>query len=170
LVSGELDPVPGRGHPFPSPTSWGYTQHAPFTAVYDHNKRSVYLMTQRIKRHPFLTLFDGPDPNASTPERRTTTVPTQALFFLNDPFVHAKSEKFATRLQRAGANPAQWVESAYRLALGRPPSDAERSEASEFLATYRAEFGPGTPEQTERAALAAYARVLFGSNEFLNID
>ena len=59
LVSGELDSSPGRGHPFPSPTGWGYTQHGPYSAIYDHNQRSVYLMTQRIKRHPFLALFDG---------------------------------------------------------------------------------------------------------------
>src|SRR5205085_8936754 len=93
LVSGELDPTPGRGHPFRSPTTWGYTQHAPFNGIYDHSQRSVYLMTQRISRHPFLALFDGADPNASTAERRTTTVPTQALYFLNDPFIHAKAEK-----------------------------------------------------------------------------
>ncbi len=97
-VSGELDRTPGREHPFPSPLSWGYSQHAPFNAVYDHNKRSVYLMTQRLKRHPFLGLFDGADPNTSTALRMTTTVPTQALFFLNDPFVHEKSEEWASRL------------------------------------------------------------------------
>ena len=52
-------------------------------------------MTQRIKRHPFLALFDGADPNATTAVRLATTVPTQALYFLNDPFVHAKAEKYA---------------------------------------------------------------------------
>ncbi|HQZ64855.1 MAG TPA: PSD1 and planctomycete cytochrome C domain-containing protein, partial [Planctomycetaceae bacterium] len=87
MVTRELDPEPGQGHPFPSPISWGFSQHGPFNAVYDHNKRSVYLMTQRLKRHPFLALFDGPDTNASTPDRLGTTVPTQALYFLNDPFV-----------------------------------------------------------------------------------
>src|SRR5207342_1510539 len=84
-VSGELDSTPAREHPFPSPISWGYTQHNPFIAVYDDNKRSVYLMTQRLKRHPFLALFDGADTNASTPSRGATTVPTQALFLMNDP-------------------------------------------------------------------------------------
>ncbi|HQR41495.1 MAG TPA: DUF1553 domain-containing protein, partial [Gemmatales bacterium] len=87
-ISGELDVVPGQGHPFPSPTSWGFTQHAPFIAIYNHNKRSIYLMTQRLKRHPFLALFDGADPNASTADRLVTTVPTQSLYFLNDPFLH----------------------------------------------------------------------------------
>ena len=170
FVSGELDTAPGQGHPFPAPTSWGYTQHSPFSAVYDHNKRSVYLMTQRIKRHPFLTLFDGADPNASTAERRLTIVPTQALYFLNDPFVHVKAEKFAARLQRAAAGDEGRVELAYRLAFGRSSTAAERAGAAEFLATYRAEPGGASSERTESAAWAAYARVLFGSNEFLCID
>ena len=170
LVSGELDSTPGRGHPFPAPTGWGYSQHGPFSAVYDHNQRSVYLMTQRIKRHPFLTLFDGADPNASTAERRTTTVPTQALFFLNDPFVHTKSEKFAERVARLSTDEARRIGAAYRLALGRSPTEAERAEAMEFLAAYRSELAPMKKEKIETAALAAFARVLIGSNEFLTVD
>lgn len=187
-VSGTLDPSPGEGHPFPAPTGWGYTQHGPFSAVYDHRRRSVYLMTQRIKRHPFLALFDGADPNAGTPERRTTTVPTQALFFLNDPFVHANAEKFAQRVFAGGENEAQRIEVAYRLALGRKPDAIERAEAVEFLAAYRAEIAtlpapvPSADtkanakanEEAEavstKASYAALARVLFGSNEFLAVD
>ena len=154
-----------------SPISWGYTQHGPFNAVYDHNQRSVYLMAQRIKRHPFLALFDGADPNASTADRRTTTVPTQALFFLNDSFVHTKSEKFAARVQRAGGGEAQRVETAYRLALGRSPTELERGEAVEFLAAYRSELATVVAqEKIETAAFAALGRVLMGSNEFLSVD
>ena len=58
-VSGELDSTAGKEHPFPSPVSWGFSQHAPYIAVYDHDKRSVYLMTQRLKRHPFLAPLDN---------------------------------------------------------------------------------------------------------------
>ena len=170
LVSGELDSTPGRGHPFPSPTGWGYTQHGPYSAVYDHNQRSVYLMTQRIKRHPFLTLFDGADPNASTADRRTTTVPTQALYFLNDPFIHAKSEKFAERLAKLGSDDAERITAAYRLAVSRPPTDTERAEAMDFLTTYRSELAVAKKENVDTLAFAAFGRVLFGSNEFLTVD
>jgi hypothetical protein len=170
LASGALDPSPGQGHPFPSPTGWGFTQHGPFNAVYDHNQRSVYLMTQRIKRHPFLALFDGPDPNASTAERRTTTVPTQALYFLNDPFVHANSEKFADRVLAAGEDEAAWITAAYRLALARNPSPPEQVSAADFLAAYRAELAAAGLDHSPKPALAAFARVLFGSNEFLTVD
>lgn len=84
-LSGNLDRTPGGPHPFPPESNWGFTQHTPFKAVYDHQHRSVYLMVQRTQRHPFLALFDAGDPNASTPVRNQSTVPTQALYFLNDP-------------------------------------------------------------------------------------
>ena len=96
LLGGNLDRSFGGPHPFPPVQTWGFTQHAPFSAVYDTNRRSVYLMTQRIRRHPFLALFDGPDGNVSTAHRDSTTVPTQSLFLMNDPFVHAQSSRFAS--------------------------------------------------------------------------
>jgi hypothetical protein len=169
-VSGALDPTPGQGHPFPAPTGWGFTQHGPFNAVYDHDRRSVYLMTQRIRRHPFLALFDGADPNASTAERRTTTVPTQALFFLNDPFVHANSDRFADSVLAAGTDDPQRIRAAYRFAFGRDPSATELAEGADFLAAYRTELAASKTGDVERPAWAAFARVLIGSNEFLTVD
>jgi hypothetical protein len=169
-VSGDLDRTPAREQPFPSPVSWGYTQHAPFSAVYDHDKRSVYLMTQRLKRHPFLALFDGADPNATTATRLTTTVPTQALYFLNDPFVHSKADKWAARLAAAGGDEAQRIEVAWRRAIGRPPTEIEWVEAAEFLAAYRAELAAEKVDNIETRSLAAYLRSLLGGNEFLHVD
>ena len=58
FVSGGLDLTMGGPHPFPAENSWGFTQHNPFYGVYDSNRRSVYLMQQRLKKHPFLSLFD----------------------------------------------------------------------------------------------------------------
>lgn len=127
-------------------------------------------MTQRIKRHPFLALFDGADPNASTAERRTSTVPTQALFFLNDPFVHASAEQFARRGLAREGDESQHVAAAYRLALGRNPNPSEQLEAATFLAEYRAELERSGADDPPRSAYSAFARVLFGSNEFLTVD
>ena len=163
-VSGDLDRTPGGPHPFPPENTWGYTQHNPFIAVYDHDKRSVYLMTQRIKRHPFLGLFDGADPNRSTDRRETTTVPTQALYFLNDPFVHAKSARLVDRLLALPA--AERLTRLHQLAYGRPPTENERHVAERFLATY----GTANDRDRDRKALAAWSRVVFASNEFLYVD
>ena len=169
-VSGELDGSPGRDHPFPAPLSWGYSQHAPFHGVYDHQRRSVYLMTQRLKRHPFLALFDGPDPNATTPERLPTTVPTQALFFLNDPLVHANSERWAARLLGTDGDATRTIDAAWRAAVGRAPTERERAEATEFLTAYRTVAAAERQDRIEFRALAAYLRALWSSNEFLYVD
>ena len=169
-ASGQLDRTPAREHPFPSPINWGFTQHAPFSAVYDHNKRSVYLMTQRLKRHPFLALFDGADPNASTADRLETTVPTQALFFLNDPLIHANSEAWAARLRAHCSDERERIDLAWLQAYGHLPTDAERKEAAEFLTNYRAELMAANMDQVEWRSLAAYLRTILASNEFLHVD
>ena len=171
LVSGILDLSVGREHPFPPPTGWGFTQHGPFSAVYEQSRRSVYLMTQRIKRHPFLTLFDGPDPNASTAGRRTTTVPTQALFFLNDPFVHSNAAALALRSVVAGENERDRVGRLYRLTLSRSPTAIEQTDAINFLKAYRAaQSANPAGESLQSSEFEAFARILFGSNEFLTVD
>ncbi len=59
-VSGELDCCRSAAHPFPPIEDWHWTQHGAFKAVYPSNNRSVFLMTQRLVKHPFLAIFDGP--------------------------------------------------------------------------------------------------------------
>ncbi len=165
-VSGDLDRTPGGAHPFPDPKNWGFTQHNPFSAVYDHDRRSVYLMTQRIKRHPFLALFDGPDANASTAFRHTTTVPTQSLFFMNDPFVHARAKSLAARLLTLANDDAR-LDRACQLLYGRSPSAGERELSRRFVAdAMQDEKGP----DRARNAWSAWLRVMFASNEFIYVD
>ncbi len=171
-VSGNLDRARGAAHPFPPKQSWHFTQHAPFKAVYETPKRSVYLMTQRIARHPFLALFDGADPNVSTAERTETTTPAQALFLMNDPFTHEQSAALAKRLMREAADERRRLEWAHWLVLGRAPSNDELPEAAAFLERYRhlAISTGAAGEDVEQAAWSAYARVLLTSNEFLYIE
>lgn len=170
-VSGLLDNSPGTAHPFAAPTTWGYSQHAPFSAVYDHDKRSIYLMTQRLKRHPFLALFDGSDPNASTAVRLGTTVPTQALYFMNDPFVHRASTTWAGRLVGSTASDYRLM-NAYTGALQRGPTDSELQEAGKFIDAYNAAMKEAgvTDDPPGVQATAALLRTLMGSNEFLHVD
>ena len=171
-ISGRLDRTPGGPHPFPPAEKWGYSQHAPFYAMYPTDRRSVYLMTQRLKRHPFLALFDGADTNASTARRTETTTPTQALFLLNNEFVHQQAAAFATRLLEAVPKDEDRVRLAYDCALGRlaPARDIDRS--LRFLARYRERLGAaGVPESTREAdAWAAFARTLLVRNEFLFVE
>jgi len=170
VVAGNLDKSTGGEHPFPDVNSWGFSQHAPFKAVYDHDQRSVYLMVQRQHKHPFLSLFDGPDPNASTPQRVNTTVPTQALYMLNSPFFHRQCEDFARRLYRDHTTDQKRLEVAYEMAYGRLPASAELASAQQFLRQYRKQLTDVDGETRELRLWSAYARILLASNEFLYVD
>jgi hypothetical protein len=169
-VAGTLDLSPAGPHPFPPVESWGFTQHNPFSAVYDSRHRSVYLMTQRLARHPYLALFDGPDTNSSTARRGATTVPTQALFFMNSPFVHEQAASLTRRLLAAGADDPARLRLAFELTLARPPSPEDGEDALAFLAAERAD-APGVPASgLDLHAWSALARTLLARNEFLFLD
>ncbi|HXG11979.1 MAG TPA: PSD1 and planctomycete cytochrome C domain-containing protein [Gemmataceae bacterium] len=171
-VSGGLDRSPGGPHPFPNQTTWDFTQHKPFKAVYETNRRSVYLMTQRIQRHPYLALFDGPDTNASTAVRLTSTTPLQALFLFNDPFVHEQARKFAARLLAEYPEDTGRIERAYLLAFGRPATAAEHAAGKSYLARVRAKLastGVVGEEQTA-AAWESYVRAILMANEFVYVN
>jgi len=158
-VSQQLDLSPGEGHPFPPEATWTFSQHAPFTAQYETNRRSAFLMVQRQRRHPFLALFDGADPNASTAARQTTTVPTQALYFMNDPFFQQQATGAVTLWLDLPAE--QRIGTCFQRIFQRDPTADERARVDRFLADY-----PGEPGER----WAALARVLLASNEFLHVD
>jgi hypothetical protein len=165
-LGGSLDTTPAGAHPFPPETEWKFTQHNPFRAVYESRRRSVYLMTQRIQRHPFLATFDGADPSTSTGARMTSTTPVQALFLLNDPLVHEQSSAFAARILREPGDPPARIRRAYALAFARHPDPAEADEAVRFLERVATDDSPAG----ERAAWEAFARALFRLNEFVYLD
>jgi hypothetical protein len=169
-VSGELDRTPGEAHPFPPEEKWSFTQHGPFADNYETLNRSVYVMQKRNRRTPFFALFDGPDPNASTAKRDATTVPTQALYFMNDPFVHARAGKFAARILAAAGDDGARLDFACRHLFGRAASAEERREAAEFLRDYAAACADEPEGRRASLAWSAYARVLFASNELLYVD
>ena len=129
-------------------------------------------MTQRIKRHPFLALFDGADTNVSTAHRDSTTVPTQALFLMNDPFVHDQSLRFAERLIAAATDEHQRIVCAFQWSLGRRPESEEQERSAAFLASYRRELAAAglSAQESSRLAWAAFARTLFARNDFLFVD
>ncbi len=171
-VAGRLDLARPGDHPFPPPEKWTWTQHNAFKEIYPSRHRSVYLMTQRLQRHPILGLFDAPDTNTSTDQRMTSTVAPQALFLMNNPFVAEQAAAFASRLLAHSGDPRQRFDLAARLAWGRPATDAEQERAARFLDACRARLAEaGVPaERREAEAWAGCARVLFCSNEFVYLD
>lgn len=163
FVSGQLNPAPGGPHPFPEPSKWNFTQHLPFRATYDHNHRSVYLMTQRIQRHPFLAIFDGPDTGASTASRTTSTTTLQSLYLLNDSFVHLQAREFARRIRSARSDDRERIDWAFRTALARSATVDEQNRAIKMLQHARELTDPN-------AAWESFARTLLRLNEFVYVE
>jgi hypothetical protein len=171
-VSGNLDPSRPGPHPFPPIDSWAWTQHKPFKAVYPSDHRSIYLMTQRIQRHPYLALFDGPDPNYSTEVRTQATVPLQALYMMNNPFVEDQAKGLAQRLVAASTDARRRIEWAHEHAWGRPPQPIEYDQAIAYVDRYTEELtrAGATPDQIELEAWTSYARIVLTANEFVYVD
>lgn len=171
-VAGTLDLArPGR-HPFPDIADWTWTQHYPFKAAYPSDHRSVYLMTQRLHRHPFLGLFDGPDTNTTTDVRSSSTVPLQALFLMNSDFMRDTAAAFARRACRDAPDPRDRIRRMEELAYSRSPTSDENAKAEEYLAQYR-NLALTTGLILSRAdteAWQSYARVILTANEFFYVD
>ena len=96
--------------------------------------RSIFTRVLRNSHDPLLEVFDAPDGFNSTAQRHVTTTATQSLLLLNSPASLKRARAFAARLSRDGsADEGRRVIEAYRLALGRAPSDAEREAALAFI-------------------------------------
>lgn len=173
-LSGLLDPGIPHSHPFPPTPTWAFTIHNPFHAVYESKHRSVYLMQQRNRKHPYLSLFDGADPNLSIDQRKPTTTPTQTLYLMNSPMVHQASESLARKLIASTQDTQERLSDLFQIVLSRPPSDQEQQECLEFIRVYSqrlASESPGTlADQVQWQSWGALSRVLMTSNSFLYID
>jgi hypothetical protein len=165
-LGGNLDRSMGEAHPFPPQKDWDFTQHKQFRAVYDTNRRSVYLMTQRIQRHPVLAVFDGPDTGASTGSRTTSTTALQALYFFNDPFFHEQANRIAERVRNSADNDVARIQFAYQLLYLRPSTEEEQSLAGEYLSKLRSQAG----DDSEAAAWQSLIRVLLRANELVYVN
>jgi hypothetical protein len=128
----------------------------------DHRRRSVYIFARRNLRFPIFEAFDRPETNASCPVRGQSTIAPQALFLLNSEFSFASARDLAAYVRnRAGENRGAQIELVYRRALGRPPTQAQRTRAQEFLADR---------DSPAADSLALLCLAVFNTNEFIFVD
>ena len=94
--------------------------------------RSVYLPILRDSLPEALAVFDFADPNVSAEKRTSTSVPSQALFLMNNPFVVEQARSMAMHLSEKFSSTREQVGYAFLLAYGRPPTDGEIVASLEF--------------------------------------
>ena len=127
MVGGELEfAVGGKTIKPGTAADYGYP--------HDSRRRSLYVPALRNSLPAIFKVFDFADTSVVSGERNRSTTSQQALFFMNDPFVtHAAQQAAARSLGRQDLDDAGRIELAYRSALGRAPSDAERQTSLEFI-------------------------------------
>jgi hypothetical protein len=120
-------------------------------------RRSIYLPVARNNLAPELEIFDVANPEMVSGDRPLTTVPTQALYLLNSPFLQKQG---ATLAQQAytHADPVTWL---HETILGRKPSATAAKRANDFI---------NTASDDREKALADLAHVLLASTEFLFLE
>lgn len=171
-VSGLLDTSPAEKHPFPPPYEWNYSAHVPFEAVYPNNRRTVYMMVQRIRQNPYLSLFDNPDPNASTGTRTSNITALQSLFFMNGKLPQMCAANMVEQVVKDREPIDSKLETIYLRMYGRQPSAHETKDAKAFLARAQSIFKTkgASPEEARRRSMTEFVSTLFATNEFLFVN
>ncbi|MCI0379807.1 MAG: PSD1 and planctomycete cytochrome C domain-containing protein [Gemmataceae bacterium] len=122
-------------------------------------RRTLYAHLDRLNVPNLFRTFDFPSPDATSPERVTTTVAPQALFLMNHPFVQDCAKHLASRPDITSVkNDIAKIGRLYQIVFGRPPTPEELLLGRSFLA------GPGA------APWQRYAHALLMSNEFVAVD
>jgi hypothetical protein len=126
-------------------------------------RRTVYAKISRHELDGLLRLFDFPDANVTADKRTLTTVPQQQLFALNSEFMVKQAKAFAERVRKGATTDAERIALAYRLAYGRPPTDAEMQLGLGFLEV------PAVSDD-KLTKWEQYTQALLAANEFLYVD
>jgi hypothetical protein len=137
------------------------------------NRRTVYLPLFRKRPEgdlEILSVYDFPHPSEITGARASTTVPTQALFLMNSPFLKEQARRTAARLlDEKTLDDAGRVGRLHLLAFNRPASTEEIQRALVFLDEFERALAlpPQGPDNRRWEAWAQLCHALLASNEFL---
>ena len=120
-ISGKLDSTVG-GRPADITTE-------PFTG-----RRTVYGFVERQNLPGLFRTFDFASPDTTSPQRFSTTVPQQALFLMNSPFVVQQAGALLQRSELKGARSEEdRVQQLYALVFHRKADAEELKLAHRFL-------------------------------------
>jgi len=155
------------------------------------NRRTLYGFIDRQNLDGLYRTFDFAVPDASSPRRFVTTVPQQALFLMNSPFMHEQARRVTALIgpqaeSRSnevvgdkGDAAAEGVRLLYRRVLGRLPDSDELALATAFIHRESAPAPAGNGAWRVTQALKGdpplapweqLAQVLLLTNEFMFVD
>jgi hypothetical protein len=121
FVSGQLDSTMG-GLPYA------------LTAFPAQPRRTVYGYIERGRLPGELNTFDFANPESHSPQRFLTSVPQQALYLMNSPFIAEQAKHLIQRSEiRFAKDDRTRVQTLYRIVYGRDASKAEIDDALGYM-------------------------------------
>ncbi len=183
-VSGQLDPRPPqiekafltKFNPYREPEYFNF--QPPFKPQgIEQPYRSIYLPVVRGVLPTIFPLFDFASPDRPVAQRDASTVPSQALFFLNNAWVIAQAELTAKALlEESNVDDATRARQLFLKAFARQPAEEELKAALSYVASAE-ELAPSTnpkapaptAEQLKLARWASFCQAIFASAEFRTV-
>lgn len=124
-AAGNTDPTPG-GH------------GVDLTKEPLSNRRTVYAFIERQNLPSIFRTFDFANPDSTSPQRFATTVPQQALFMINSPFVAEQARHLMRREEIVRApGDRRKIQALYEAVLQRAPRPDELQLGLAFLRSQR---------------------------------
>jgi hypothetical protein len=128
-------------------------------------RRTIYGFIDRQNLPGIFRTFDFASPDTSSPQRHQTTVPQQALFLMNSPFVIEQAAHLVARPDVAElGDHDERIQHLYKLIYGRTAESNEIALARRFL-----DLAAGDADQA-LDPWVRYVQVLLLTNEFTFVD
>ena len=131
-------------------------------------RRSIYFQIKRSKLIPTMQLFDSPEPLVGQGARPSTIISPQALMFMNNGQIRAAAMSLAGKLETEANSQAVMV--GYQTVIGRAPSLREKQAILAFITKQEESYREVGRNDARKLALADFAQVLFGLNEFVYVN
>ena len=149
LANGQLDTtVGGKSTPL-------------FEAPYA-TRRTLYGLVDRQYLPGTLRIFDFANPDLHVPKRSETTVPQQALFFMNHPWILKQAKRLAEKIQQTNGDSAMndrlAITNLFQVLLQRNPTEEEYNDSLSLIVS--------ATEKTELAARSTEHNWSYGYGPF----
>ena len=172
-ASGLLDETPG-GTLLPTTNRTYVTSTTNVNpALYNSNRRSIYLPVIRSALFDVFTAFDFADPSTPAGQRDQTTVAPQALFMMNSAFILEHSREIARRLlESPDSDAVDRIRRLYHLTCSRDPVASEIRRATDYTDRMRQAIGQANDAEKDIdiRVWTSLCRAILATNEFVYIE
>ena len=128
-------------------------------------QRSIYMPVVRGAVPPSLAIFDLPNPDLVTGRRAATTVPAQALFMMNSPFVRDMAQALSSQVVKMEVSDEQILQELYQRVLIREADSDDMEMGMAYISRLMNE-----DSKSRQEAIASFVQILFSSTEFRFIE